>query len=188
MWYIQFASPTKENKKKYGRKRIESSASESQYIKEKVAEDWNPDVIIGRQERMIPCSMRTLYRKFSNGEFDVQTLPLKGKRKPNGHQETRGKQAFKRTLDDRMRHYPDFKEEFGPLEGDTIVGIHHKSAVITLVERVSKVIITLKPKGRKVKAIEEALNHWFERFPKHLFKSIIFDCGKEFSNWKSVSN
>ncbi|MGX6979687.1 IS30 family transposase [Vagococcus elongatus] len=178
----------KENKKKCGRKRIEFSDSEKQYIKEKVAQDWTPDVIIGRQERMIPCSMRTLYRKFSNGEFDVQTLPMKGRRKPNGHQETRGKQAFKRTLDDRTRHYPNFKEEFGHLEGDTIVGVHHKSAVITLVERVSKVIITLKPKGRKANDIEEALNHWFERFPKHFFKSITFDCGKEFSNWKSVSN
>ncbi|MEB5584722.1 IS30 family transposase, partial [Enterococcus faecium] len=24
--------------------------------------------------------------------------------------------------------------------------------------------------------------------PKNLFKSITFDCGKEFSNWKSISN
>ncbi|BDP76792.1 hypothetical protein EfmAA242_10200 [Enterococcus faecium] len=38
--------------------------------------------------------------------------------------------------------------EFGHLEGDTIVGIHHKSAVITLVERLSKAIIALKPEGR----------------------------------------
>ncbi|PQF76349.1 IS30 family transposase, partial [Enterococcus faecium] len=28
-------------------------------------------------------------------------------------------------------------------------GIHHKSAVITLVERLSKAIIVLKPEGRK---------------------------------------
>ena len=24
--------------------------------------------------------------------------------------------------------------------------------------------------------------------PSHVFKSITFDCGKEFSNWKTVSN
>ena len=24
--------------------------------------------------------------------------------------------------------------------------------------------------------------------PKHLFKSMTFDCGKEFSNWKKISN
>lgn len=40
----------------------------------------------------------------------------------------------------------------------------------------------------KVIDIENTLNHWFGSIPKHLFKSIIFDCGKEFSNWKAVSN
>lgn len=45
--------------------------------------------------------------------------------------------------------------EFGHLEGDTIVGLKHKSAVITLVERLSKVIITLKPCGRQAIDIEK---------------------------------
>ncbi|BCA87094.1 hypothetical protein EsVE80_p1-00240 (plasmid) [Enterococcus saigonensis] len=78
--------------------------------------------------------------------------------------------------------------EFGHLEGDTIVGLKHKSAVITLVERLSKVIITLQPCGRQAIDIENKLNHWFESVPKNLFKSITFDCGKEFSNWKQISN
>jgi len=56
------------------------------------------------------------------------------------------------------------------------------------VEQLSKVIITLKPTGRQAKDIENRLNQWFEAVPKHLFKSITFDCGKEFSNWKSISN
>ncbi|MDK6555951.1 IS30-like element IS6770 family transposase, partial [Enterococcus faecalis] len=60
--------------------------------------------------------------------------------------------------------------------------------VITLVERLSKVIITIKPNGRKALDIETALNQWFSRFPKNFFKSITFDCGKEFSNWKAISN
>ncbi|HAQ5715508.1 TPA: IS30 family transposase, partial [Enterococcus faecium] len=60
--------------------------------------------------------------------------------------------------------------------------------VITLVERLSKVIITLKPCGRQAIDIEKKLNHWFESVPKNLFKSITFDCGKEFSNWKQISN
>ncbi|HFD1827168.1 TPA: IS30 family transposase, partial [Enterococcus faecium] len=52
----------------------------------------------------------------------------------------------------------------------------------------SKVIITIKPNGRKALDIETALNQWFSRFPKNFFKSITFDCGKEFSNWKAISN
>src|SRR5699024_2994081 len=74
----------KENKSKCGRKKIQLTPSEKDYIKEKVHEGWTPDVIIGRKERPISCSMRTLYRKFKSGEFDQETLPMKGKRKPNG--------------------------------------------------------------------------------------------------------
>lgn len=113
---------------------------------------------------------------------------MKGNRKPNGHQERRRKQSFKRNIAESKTDYPTFKDKFGHIEGDTIVGSHHKSAVITLVERLSKVIITLKPNGRKADDIETAMNQWFSSIPRHLFKSITFDCGKEFSNWKALSN
>ena len=89
---------------------------------------------------------------------------------------------------ERTDSYPDSKTEFGHLEGDTIVGEKHKSAVITLVERCSKATITLKTKGRKARDIEASINQWLSQVPIHLFKSITFDCGKEFSNWKSISN
>ncbi|HAP6048132.1 TPA: IS30 family transposase, partial [Enterococcus faecium] len=134
------------------------------------------------------CSVRTLYRMFKDKTFDPHDLPMKGKRKPNGHKEKRGKQAFRRSIQDRTTDYIQFNHEFGHLEGDTIVGGKHKSAVITLVERLSKVIITLKPAGRQAIDIENRLNQWFQSVPKHLFKSITFDCGKEFSNWKKISN
>src|SRR5699024_11770628 len=78
------------------------------------------DVIIGRNERAISCSMRTLYRKFALGEFDVNALPMQGKRKPNGHQEKRGRQSFRRSIRDRDQEHPNYQKEFGHLEGDTI--------------------------------------------------------------------
>ncbi|BDP49578.1 hypothetical protein EfmJHP10_10140 [Enterococcus faecium] len=40
---------------------------------------------------------------------------MQGKRKPN------------RNISERKKDYVVFEEEFGHLEGDTIVGIHHKS-------------------------------------------------------------
>ena len=36
--------------------------------------------------------------------------------------------------------------------------------------------------------MKKATNTWFQSVPKSLFKSITFDCGKEFSNWKNISN
>jgi hypothetical protein len=66
--------------KKCGRKVIQLPAHEVDYIKEKVTLGWTPDVIIGRKERPVSCGMRTLYRLFSKGIFDIDTLPMKGKR------------------------------------------------------------------------------------------------------------
>lgn len=59
---------------------------------------------------------------FKNQIFDVRHLPMKGKRKPNSHKETRGKQVFRRSIHDRKTDYDNFNHEFGHLEGDTIVG------------------------------------------------------------------
>lgn len=159
-----------------------------EYINEKVHDGWTPDVIIGRNERPISCSVRTLYRKFASGEFNPKDLPMQGKRKPNGYQEKRGKQSFRRSIQDRDNDHPNYRKEFGHLEGDTIVGRHQKSAVITLVERLTKCIIAIKPAGRQATHIETSLSQWIGQLPHHLFKSIMFDCGKEFSNWKSISN
>ncbi|WP_142958105.1 IS30 family transposase, partial [Enterococcus durans] len=125
--------------------------------------------IIGRAERTFSCSVSTLYRRFKTGEFNVLHLPMQGKRKPNGYKEKCGKQAFKRNISERKKDYVVFEEEFGHLEGDTIVGIHHKSAVITLVERLSKAIIALKPEGRKAVDIENSINEWLQSVPKNLF-------------------
>ena len=68
----------KENKKNVVEKSF-NYAHEVDYIKEKVTLGWTPDVIIGRKERPVSCGMRTLYRLFSKGIFDIDTLPMKGK-------------------------------------------------------------------------------------------------------------
>ena len=151
-------------------------------------QSWSLDVIKRTYPDRVSCSMRTLYRLVDHGILKKEDLPWKGKRKPNGHSEKRGKQALRRDLRERADSYPNFKTEFGHLEGDTIVGEKHKSAVITLVERLSKSIITLKTNGRKASDIEASINQWLSQVSSHLFKSITFDCGKELSNWKSISN
>src|SRR5699024_1088652 len=107
----------KSNKANSGRKKIKLKTNEKTYNKKKVHDGWTPDVIIGRNERAISCSMRTLYRKFALGEFDVNALPMQGKRKPNGHQEKRGRHSFRRSIRDREQEHPNYQKEFGHLEG-----------------------------------------------------------------------
>lgn len=99
---------------------------------------------------------------------------MKGVRKPNDSQEKRGKQAFRRTINNRNEEHPNSEKELGQLKGNTIVGKHHKVAVITLVERLSKYIITIKPDGHRTSDVESSLNNWLYTLPRHTFQSIIF--------------
>ena len=169
----------KVNKKRCGRNKTSLTQSEKDFIQTHLEQNWSLDVIKGTYPDKVSCSMRTLYRLADRGILKKEDLPWKGKRKPNGHSEKRGKQAFRRDLRERADSYPNFKMEFGHLEGDTIVGEKHKSAVITLVERCSKAIITLKTNGRKASDIEASISQWLSQVPSHLFKSITFDCGNK---------
>ncbi|QIS84840.1 IS30 family transposase (plasmid) [Enterococcus faecium] len=185
---LEYFEQYKENKRRCGRTEIIFPAEEKEYIAKRSTEGWTPDVIIGRAERTFSCSVSTLYRRFKTGEFNVLHLPMQGKRKPNGYKEKRGKQAFKRNISERKKDYVVFEEEFGHLEGDTIVGIHHKSAVITLVERLSKAIIALKPEGELEQIETDAEWDMIEEVFNNHGKTISFKCGTEPSSRKSISN
>ena len=98
---LDYFNQYKKNKTRCGRRPIVLSDEQTEYIQKRVVQGWTPDVIVGRAEFSISCSMRTLYRMFKQGVFEVTHLPMKGKRKANGHKETRGKQSFRLSLRDR---------------------------------------------------------------------------------------
>ncbi|MDN5372923.1 MAG: transposase, family [Carnobacterium sp.] len=99
------------NKKRCGRHKIILSKKQQTYIKKKVTQGWTPDGIIGWAEEPVECFVRTLYRQFKEKIFDENTLSMKGKRKPNGHKERRGNQAFKLNIVEREKDYPQFKQD-----------------------------------------------------------------------------
>lgn len=185
---IDYYQRYKRNKSRCGRKQISLPKDQTSYIQHKVNQGWSPDAILGRKEKHVNCSVKTLYRMFHRGTFPTKKLAMKGKRKPNHHKERRGRHRFLRNISTRKDEFEHFDKEFGHFEGDTIVGRHHQSAIITLVERQTKFAITLKPQGRTARDIQESLDEMLEACPRNLFKSITFDCGKEFSNWKAISN
>ena len=61
-------------------------------------------------------------------------------------------------------------------------------AVVTLVERISKLAIVLNFHHKNAENVTLCLDYWLSNLPKHLFKSITFDNGKEFANWQEISN
>ncbi|MDD1379829.1 IS30 family transposase [Limosilactobacillus reuteri] len=179
------------NKQRCGRKRTQLSLAELTYINDKIAQGWTPDTIIGRAERPISCSLRTLYRMFERGQFgfDVRSLPMRGKRHPNGYVERRGKAGqLERSIHERAKDFPHYATEFGHLEADTVQGKKHQGTVMTLTERQSKVEIVLNVHEKTADAINQHLSQWLRKFPRHFFKSITFDNGKEFAGWREIAN
>ena len=144
---------------------------------------------MGRAERPLSCSMRTLYRLFERGNFDVWILPMKGKRRPNGYVERRGKAGqLGQSIHQRAIDFPNFNREFGHLEADTVQGKGHQGAVMTLVERTSKVEVILNVHSKTATSVIQHLQEWLAKFPPHFFKSITFDNGKEFADWRAIAN
>lgn len=177
------------NKRQCGRKTKALSDSDIKHIHEKQALGWAPDVIIHHKDSPMKLSVKTLYRRYRDDpRLDVKKLPMQGRRKPNGHMETRGRGSFCLTIHERDKIFPDRAREFGHLEGDTIVGKDHGSRVITLAEKLYKPIIALKPDGTDATAVAQRLDTWLSGLPKHTIKSITFDRGKEFAQWKELCN
>ena len=187
----EYAEAYQRNKRRCGRKQIQLPADEVSYINDQIAAGWMPDTIIGRAERTISCSMRTLYRMFARGQyaFSVQQLPMKGKRHPNGYVERRGKAGqLGRNIYQRYQDFPHYQHEFGHYEAYTVQGKAHRGAVMTLVERQSKVEIVLNVHRKTDEAINDHLDNWLSKLPRHFVKSITFDNGKEFAGWREIAN
>ncbi|QBZ22979.1 IS30 family transposase (plasmid) [Lactiplantibacillus plantarum] len=179
------------HKQHCGRKPIQLAPDELVYIQAKIQAGWQPDTIINRHERSFSCGVRTLYRIFKHDAFGLfaKDLPMHGQRHPNGYVERRGKAGqLGRDLKTRYQDYPNFKREFGHLEGDTVQGKNHQGAVTTLVERQTKVAIVLNSHTKSSQNVNRSLAAWLTKLPRHLFKSITFDNGKEFAGWRTIAN
>lgn len=188
---IDYQQHYRRHKQHCGRKPIQLSPDELVYIQAKIQAGWQPDTIINRHERSFSCGVRTLYRIFKRDAFSLfaKDLPMHGQRHPNGYVERRGKAGqLGRDLKTRYQDYPNFKREFGHLEGDTVQGKNHQGAVTTLVERQTKVAIVLNSHTKSSQNVNRSLAAWLTKLPRHLFKSITFDNGKEFAGWRTIAN
>lgn len=188
---IDYQQHYRRHKQHCGRKPIQLSPDELVYIQAKIQAGWQPDTIINRHERSFSCGVRTLYRIFKRDAFGLfaKDLPMHGQRHPNGYVERRGKAGqLGRDLKTRYQDYPNFKREFGHLEGDTVQGKNHQGAVTTLVERQTKVAIVLNSHTKPSQNVNRSLAAWLTKLPRHLFKSITFDNGKEFAGWRTIAN
>lgn len=171
------------------------------YIRVKLVEErFSPDAIIGeikvkglKFEGMI-CA-KTLYNYIDAGIFSgISNKNLWEKRKKKRRRyrpvgRTSRTNRLCRSIERRPKT-ADRRLEYGHWEGDTLKGpLRSKTSLLTLTERKSReeVIIKLENAGQDaIKAALDGLEREYGEAFKVKFKSITFDNGVEFLDWRSL--
>lgn len=117
--------------------------------------------------------------------------PLRtGRTRRRGQRRTRGqRRRFEQPmLSIRQRPFaPEDRDEPGHWEGDLIVGRRGNSAVATLVERSSRLVMLVKITARDSEAVTAAVGKAFEAVPPVIRKSLSWDQGQEMARHKDFS-
>ena len=171
------------------------------YIREKLIKDkFSPDAIIGKIklkglvfEGMI-CT-KTLYNYIDAGIFSGitnETLWEKRKRKKSKYKQIRRISLTNRkgkSIEQRPKKAND-RMEYGHWEGDCVKGPQGRTtSLFTLTERKSLEEIIIKIERSSQEEIQSAMDSLEKKFGTQFrmkFKSITFDNGVEFLDWKSL--
>jgi len=149
--------------------------------------DLTPEQIAGRM-KLEDCtqsvSRQSVYRYIAYKQWRHR-LPRKGKR----YHQRKGVEAgvhlipHRIDIDDRPA-IVDENSEVGHWEGDTVYG--QDGYFVTLVERVSKMLLTMKVKNKTKKIVSLAIRKLLKPY-KEICKTITFDNGGEFADHRAVA-
>lgn len=192
----------KEQGKNKGRElKIGKDHQFEEYIRKKLLkEKYSPDAIIGRIKKeglkfegMI-CT-KTLYNYISGGIFSGisnESLWEKRKRKKGKYKKTSRvsrTNRMSRSIEQRPQKVND-RSEYGHWEGDSVEGPKGRTtSLFTLTERKSLEEIIIKIERSSQEEIQNAMDNLQKKFGDQFglkFKSITFDNGVEFLDWKSL--
>jgi IS30 family transposase len=156
---------------------------------------WSPEEISKRlrlvypDDPMMQVSAETIYQSLfvqGRGELrrELARCLRSGRtaRRSQGRVEKRGTIPGMVNISERPAEVED-RSVPGHWEGDLIIGAGGKSAVGTLVERRTRLVLLLHlPNGRGADSVEAAMRKAIMKLPDHLARSITWDQGKEMMN------
>lgn len=151
-------------------------------IREKLVEGWSTDQISGRLKlEGKAISHETIY------QFDWRDKHAGGKRHNKRSSEKAGRGCMPGRVDMTARPpIVETKSRIGDWEGDTMIGAKHKGAIVSYVDRHSKLTL-LKKIDRKLAVLvtQETLDKIGDL--PHPVRTITYDNGKEFSAHKDIA-
>ncbi len=168
-------------------------------VVERLQAGWSPQQISGRLKRMHPddparqISHETIYAAiYAQPRGDLRTMLIKSLRQARKRRRPRSQGR------DRRGGWPDMtpisarpevvetRRTPGHWEGDLIIGKGQKSAVGTMVERMSRYVILAQVENRTAAIVRRGFTRQMRNVPPLLRQSITYDRGSEMAQHKQL--
>ncbi len=155
-----------------------------------LGQQWSPAQISGRLklEGQPTVSHERIYQssyadKRAGGTLHLNLRSQKQRRKRYGSYDRRGQLPQRRSIAERPA-IVDRKERVGDWEADTIIGHHHQQAIVSLVERKSKLTRLAKVERNTAESVAQAMT---TQLASLVVKTITSDNGREFARHQHVA-
>jgi IS30 family transposase len=165
------------------------TAAQWTQVENLLGQQWSPEQISGRLklEAQTRISHERIYQyiyadKAGGGTLYLNLRSQKQRRKRYGTYSRRG-QIPNRVLIDRRPQVVADKARFGDWEADTIIGRHHQAAIVSLVERKSKLTCLTKVTRNTAALVTQAVSTQLQSLT---VKTITSDNGREFAHHQQI--
>lgn len=177
--------------------KIDNDYELKEYVEKSIKEDRkSPEVIAKEIKKMnfkTKMCARTIRNNIYAGDiYNIKSTDMiyhKEYKDKNKEKTVCEKVPPEKSIDYRPKE-ANTREEYGHWEGDLVIGTKKRGAVLfTLTERKTREEIIVKIPGKKAEYVAQALDLIERRYKRIFytkFKTITFDNGGEFRNWKSL--
>ena len=177
--------------------KIDNDYELKEYVEKSIKKDKkSPEVIAEEIKEMhfkTKMCARTIRNNIASGEiYDIKPKDMiynKVHKERNKDKKIYEKVPPEKSIDYRPEK-ANTREEYGHWEGDLVIGKRKKGAALfTLTERKTREEIIMKLPSKEAKEVAKALDVLEKIYKKEFsnkFKTITFDNGGEFRNWKSL--
>jgi IS30 family transposase len=164
------------------------------YIRKKIREEWSPEQVSATmaQAGIDSVSHETIYRYLQTERSEGGTLytHLRHKsrkyRKRYGSTDRRGRIRNRISIDERPA-IVDQRSRIGDFEIDTVIGKNHKQALVTIVDRYSKLTLIKKVTHKRADMVGSAAIELLSPI-QHWVHTITADNGKEFAAHETIAD
>lgn len=161
-------------------------------IDEKIRQDWSPEQIYGwlKKNTGTVVSHEWIYQhiyldKRTGGDLHKHLRCQKKRRKRAGNYDRRGKIPNQVSIEERPE-IVEIRERLGDWEADTIIGAGKQGAIVTLVDRKSRLTLLKRIARRTAAAVEDAILELLKPYQGNTH-TITCDNGKEFANHQRIA-